>query len=211
MSNGHIQWGKVLAGAAIAGAAVTAFVFATPALQETIVPAIEKLATSIGSSIATAWSWIGQNVIGYADFAAKGAADAAAATAETLKAAVEAALASGDTTLAAAGEYVKNTIVPMADKTAGQLGKIAADNSQGLIEFIVNNKTATIATAAAVGGLIAANSHAHHRALPREMTQPPQDSFAMREDMRRMQALMQARMAATGYQPAMANQQGRGA
>ena len=38
-----------------------------------------------------------------------------------------------------------------------------------------------------------------------------EQSFAVREDMRRMQALMVARMQATGYQPAMAvaNQQGR--
>ena len=64
--------------------------------------------------------------------------------------------------------------------------------------LIQANPVTTIATAGAAVAL-AGSGH-----MPTHQIDPDEESFALREDMRRIQAVMMARMAATGYQPAMA-------
>lgn len=132
-----VCWGKVLVGAAVAAGAMAAFVVAEPFLQESIIPAIEKLAGSLGETVAKAWAWLGANVI----------------------------------------------------------GSHSAEASKGIVGFIMDNKVLSIGSAATAGALIAMRAHNGH-ALPQEMETAVQPGFAAREDMRRMQALMQARAGA---------------
>ena len=82
----------------------------------------------------------------------------------------------------------------------GSVGAWIASQTALLAGFVQGNPTAAIGAAAAAGGLAASAMGSHH-GRERDLEE---ESFAMREDMRRMQALMAARMAATGYQPAMA-------
>ena len=187
---GHkITWGKILVGAAVAAGAVAAFAFAAPYLQETVVPVIESLATKAGEIIANAWSWVGQNVIGGVDTAALGAADTAQAQVEAMK------------TLGMSPEIITEDAQKATD-----LATVAADNARGITGFIVNNKALSVATAAGAGALLAASTKSHH--VP-QMAMADQ-GFAIREQMRAADALMAARMAATGYGPAMGDGRGRG-
>ncbi|MFO0388943.1 MAG: hypothetical protein ACK502_04385 [Alphaproteobacteria bacterium] len=55
-----------------------------------------------------------------------------------------------------------------------------------------------------VGGAVLAVSGLKYVLSEKQEAEPEQESFAVREDMKRTQALMIARMRAQGYQPAMA-------
>lgn len=91
----------------------------------------------------------------------------------------------------------------------GSVGEWISTKVADIANYIVEHKALTIASAGVAGGLAvtakeALSSGKHEDSMETE-------SFAMKEDMRRMQALMMARMAATGYQPAIAaNQPSRG-
>jgi hypothetical protein len=193
MSGHKVCWGKILVGAAIAAGAVAAFAVAAPYLQDTVVPVIKSLATQAGEAIATAWSWVGQHIIGGFDSAALKVADAAQSQAEALK------------TLAGSGYEVAKEAIVQSEQAALAATQAAAQSAHGIAGFIVNNKAISIATAAGAGALLAASSKSHHY-VP-QMSAAEQ-SFAMREQMRASDALMAARMAATGYNPG--NGRGRG-
>jgi hypothetical protein len=80
-------------------------------------------------------------------------------------------------------------------KTVENAGSIGS----GIIGFITKNTGLAAAAAAVAGGFIAAAS-----GQGGSVEQADKRSFAMEEEMRRVDALMQARMAANGYAPAMA-------
>ena len=75
--------------------------------------------------------------------------------------------------------------------------------SSGIVGAITENPGLSIAGAATAGALIGAAGHSKNKGPSVE-----EQSFAAREDIRRMQALMVARMQAQGYQPAMAMNSG---
>jgi hypothetical protein len=81
--------------------------------------------------------------------------------------------------------------------------------SQGIGSLIVRAAGAVMAFGGAHYLLSNKEESPHSERMQR--AHEAQDSFAVREDMRRMQGLMVARMQANNYQPAMAlaNQQGR--
>jgi hypothetical protein len=129
-----VQWGKVIAGAAIAAGAVAAFAFFAVDIQSAVVPALTSAMQQAGSAIAIGSNWIGENIVG------------------------------------------------------------------GISGFITQN-TALAATAAAVaGGLIGGRMG---DGVTSEKAAEAK-SYALAEQLSRADALMQARMIANGYQPAMA-------
>ncbi len=86
----------------------------------------------------------------------------------------------------------------------GDAGKWVLAKLGGFADLLTEHKEIAISSAAVTGGLLGAahfGKHHHEEAAI---------SFAEREDMRNVQALLVARMQAQGYQPAMAmNAQGR--
>lgn len=85
----------------------------------------------------------------------------------------------------------------------GDAGKWILSKLGQFADLLAEHKEIAIGSAAAAGGLIGAAhlGKKHHEDAP---------SFAEREDLRNVQALMIARMQAQGYQPAMAmNARGR--
>lgn len=84
----------------------------------------------------------------------------------------------------------------------GDVGSWIASKVASVAAFVVENKALSIGTAAGAGALAASTSMMHQETAPRVSAE--EESFAMREDMRRMQALMMARMQAQGYEPAVA-------
>lgn len=88
----------------------------------------------------------------------------------------------------------------------GDAGKWVLAKLGSFAHLLAENKEVAITGAALAGGVAGAALHKKHD----ESAELEQQTFAEREDMRRMQALMLARMQAQGYQPAMAmNSQGR--
>lgn len=197
-----VTWGKVLMGAAVAGGAMLAFVAAEPFLEETVVPVIKDLGIAVGEKIAQAWSWIGQNVIGHA---ANPELIEAAHTASTSAAAAEGALAAVQQS-PVLQSFVEpmSQVVEVTKATAQEASQKLAESGSALVKFIMENKPLAIGSAAAAGAMIAVRTHEAHAPLPQVMVDPERESFTMREDIRRMQALMQARAAAMGVQPSAA-------
>lgn len=168
----NIQWGKVIAGAAIAAGAVAAFAFFAVPIESSVVPALENAMQAAGGAVVAGWNWIGDNVIGSVSVAAQ----------EFTK----------TVTTDAAGKVLSETTTP----------EIAGKAGSAIVGFITKNVGLAMAAAAVAGGLIASRSGS---------TQVPEKaSFAMEEQINRANALMQARMIANGYQPAMALAKGPG-
>ncbi len=93
------------------------------------------------------------------------------------------------------GGFIKEGLAA-AYHAVGDAGSWVLEKIGQFAGIIAENKEIAIGTAAATGGLIAAahqNKPHHAEAL----------SFAEREDMRNVQALMVARLQAQGYKPAM--------
>jgi hypothetical protein len=89
----------------------------------------------------------------------------------------------------------------------GSVGTWIAEKTASLVTTIQAHPGLAITTALGAGGLAA--SATLEDPVTRKTAHLEDESFTMREDMRRMQALMAARMAATGYQPAMATVRAR--
>lgn len=99
----------------------------------------------------------------------------------------------------ATSTYMVNSttgVTKLVSETAAVEGRVG----EGIVGFITAHTGLAAAAAAVAGGIYASGS--------RSRTSPQQadtKSFALDEQMGRAEALMKARMIATGYQPAMAN------
>lgn len=97
------------------------------------------------------------------------------------------------------GQHIIGGAMPAITEAAQDGAQIAGDSARGIVGFVMKNQALSVGTAAAAGAIIAARTqHGHPIALPQEMITPQQESWVMREDMKRMQALMQARAATFG-------------
>ncbi len=127
MSASNIQWGKLIAGAAVAAGAVAAFAFFAVDLQDTVVPALKDAMVAAGDAIATGWNWIGENIIGTAHVAAQ------------------------DATKTVQINYDTGLVNTLAEQAS-----LAGEAGSGITGFITKNTALAAGMAAAVGGLFAA-------------------------------------------------------
>ncbi len=223
--SGHsskIKWGALIAGAGIAVAAVVGFVF-FPDAAYGAVETIKQLLTNSYNAVGDAGTWVLEKIFGGTEPGTVGGAlySAGNSVFETVK--------SAGTWI---GDKVIGGLTPEAAQHVKDLGKQAAElvasgditeaekkfaeasfseiakpaTTQGLIGFIMNHKL--ISTAAAALGAYGLSKHLGSKnefPLPRSEAD---ESFAMKEDMRRMESLLAMRAAYAGY-PQDAMQQGR--
>jgi hypothetical protein len=113
--------------------------------------------------------------------------------------------------------FIEGTISAVKDmgsaiaKAFESIGTKAAEGAAGAVDKpVVTSKLAENIgwMATKIGGAVLAISGIKYLMSEKEEA-PEQESFAAREDMKRTQALMIARMRAQGYQPAMAAAQQR--
>ena len=100
--------------------------------------------------------------------------------------------------VAKVGSYGKELLAD-AYHAIGSAGSWMISQLGSLARLVAENKEIAIASAAGAGAVIGAAAHGKRQEPDLE-----EISFAAREDTRRMQALMVARMQAQGYEPAMA-------
>lgn len=209
MSEHGVSWGKIIAGAAIAAGAVAVFVV-EPSWGAKILESTKEAATYVYDKLGDAAAWAWDKVVG--------AADPKLATEVSKQATVVANL---EDATRAASELVSQTTGPAAESAAQAKGLLESTfeaakkglatseaalekSAKGLFGFAVQNKALAIGAGAIAGGLLATGTHSKAAKAHRQEMSERQESFALKEDMRRMQALMAARMMAQGYQPAMA-------
>jgi hypothetical protein len=203
-----VSWGKIIAGAAVAAGAVAVIAFCPETTQE-VMESLKSAAGWAYDKAGDAANWLWAQIVGTGDVEAIKAAAASAQTAES----VNAAVAAVDAVPGVEAGVVKDVLVETAKSATADAtakGAIAAESTKGLFHnllgFAVQNKALAIGSAAAAGAIVAGASKAHHG-----HSQGHDQSFTVREQQRAAEALMVARMAAQGYQPAMAmaGQRGR--
>jgi len=88
---------------------------------------------------------------------------------------------------------------------AAEVASEAAQQGTGLVKFIINHKIISL-IGAAIGGKAISNAidSRGENEERQQINAESRESFALREDMKKMQAIMVARAKAAGYEPAMA-------